>query len=214
MRLGTYFRKVLLDRIGIKCNPNDVILDVGCFDGYWLSTQKAKEKYGLDIDTIKKYRGIKYIKASALDMPFPDSKFDKVFSFDVIEHVPENTEVNFLSELIRVTKPGGEIIITCPSDKIRIFPQFLTKFANKKWGHYKYPGLSKNKLLGYLTQFKEIKYEASDLNTRYFLNLYLLLSILWRLNPNLTKKLIVFLMDKELKNLNGYNGYYLLLINK
>jgi ubiquinone/menaquinone biosynthesis C-methylase UbiE len=214
MRLGTYFRKELLNKINIKSNSSDVVLDVGCFDGYWLSTQKAKQKYGLDIDIVKKYKNIKYIKASALDIPFPKNKFDRVFAFDVIEHVPENTEIKFLSELIRVTKPGGEIVITCPSNKIRIFPQFLTEFASKKWQHFKYPGLSRNNLTKYLSKFKEIRYDISDLNTKYFLQLYLMLSLLWRLNPNLTKKLILFLLDKELQSLRGNNGYYIIKIRR
>lgn len=110
MRLGTYFRKELLDKLNIKTFPEDIVLDVGCFDGYWLSTQKAKEKYGLDLDIVKKYKDVNYVYGSGLDIPFKNNKFNKVFAFDVIEHLPKNTEVKFLSELIRTTKFSGEII--------------------------------------------------------------------------------------------------------
>jgi ubiquinone/menaquinone biosynthesis C-methylase UbiE len=77
MRLGTYYRAELLKLLNIKADKENV-LDVGCFDAYWLSTQSAKNKYALDIDIDKKYRNINYIKASALDIPFEDNKFDQV----------------------------------------------------------------------------------------------------------------------------------------
>ena len=45
-------------------------------------------------------------------IPFPDSSFDHVFSSEVFEHVENLDEI--LSELHRVLKPGGKILITVP----------------------------------------------------------------------------------------------------
>lgn len=214
MRLGTYFRKQLLEKLNIESNFNDSILDVGCFDGYWLSTQKAKEKYGLDVDIKRKYKKIKYIKASALKMPLNNDMFNKVFAFDVIEHIPVNTEKNFLSELIRVTKNKGNIYLTFPSDKIKIFPWFLTKYISKKWGHFKYLGLNRKMINSLLTNFKNIKYEIITLNTRYYLTFYLLLRILWLLNPKITKIFLKYIIKKDINNLKGETGYFLVIIKK
>jgi len=214
MRLGTYFRKELLDKLNIKTFPEDIVLDVGCFDGYWLSTQKAKEKYGLDLDIVKKYKDVNYVYGSGLDIPFKNNKFNKVFAFDVIEHLPKNTEVKFLSELIRTTKFSGEIILTFPSDSIRIWPNFMTNFISKRWGHYKYLGLSKHQIGKFLNNFKKIKYEIRDLNTRKYLDYYLILRFLWILDYKITKSIIRKLVKNEVKNLKGCYGYYLLIITK
>jgi len=46
-------------------------------------------------------------------LPFSDSQFDFTISYETIEHVA-NYE-NFFSELIRVTKKDGIIILTCPN---------------------------------------------------------------------------------------------------
>ncbi|MDX6611409.1 MAG: hypothetical protein QOD75_595 [Blastocatellia bacterium] len=44
--------------------------------------------------------------------PFPDNEFDEVISRHVIEHVPD--VMAFVSELHRITKPGGRIKIVTP----------------------------------------------------------------------------------------------------
>jgi SAM-dependent methyltransferase len=44
--------------------------------------------------------------------PFPDSEFDVVECFDVIEHV--ESVVNCLQEVHRVLRPGGRITLTTP----------------------------------------------------------------------------------------------------
>lgn len=46
-------------------------------------------------------------------LPFPDDLFDYVTSFETVEHIPEY-EV-FLSELQRVLKPGGTLVISTPN---------------------------------------------------------------------------------------------------
>lgn len=48
-------------------------------------------------------------QASIYDMPFPDSSFDKVFCFGVLQHTPD-FEASVRS-LIRKAKPGSEIVV-------------------------------------------------------------------------------------------------------
>lgn len=45
-------------------------------------------------------------------IPFPDARFDSVFSSEVFEHVFNLDEI--LPEINRVLKPGGRMLITCP----------------------------------------------------------------------------------------------------
>jgi SAM-dependent methyltransferase len=96
----------------------DVILDVGCGDGSTLFRYFKtipREFYGLegspDFQAKAQARGI---KVTSCDLngrwPYPDDKFDVVFSNQVIEHV-HNARL-FAVEAFRVLKPGGTAIIT------------------------------------------------------------------------------------------------------
>ncbi len=46
-------------------------------------------------------------------LPYDDGTFDAVLSIEVIEHVED--QFAFLRELVRVTKPGGRVIVTTPN---------------------------------------------------------------------------------------------------
>lgn len=80
------------------------ILDVGC------GTNKAEGAIGLDnnprtgADVIHDLGDIPY--------PFADNEFDLVVSNHVVEHVPD--VMAFISELHRITRPGGRIKLLTP----------------------------------------------------------------------------------------------------
>ncbi|MBM3272749.1 class I SAM-dependent methyltransferase, partial [Candidatus Kaiserbacteria bacterium] len=44
-----------------------------------------------------------------------DHSFDVVFSFQVLEHIPPDELPKAISEIARVTKPDGKIIVSVPS---------------------------------------------------------------------------------------------------
>lgn len=54
----------------------------------------------------------KFFCASITDLPFPDSSFQTIYSFDVLEHVADID--GGLSELNRVLD-GGKLILTIPN---------------------------------------------------------------------------------------------------
>jgi Methylase involved in ubiquinone/menaquinone biosynthesis len=80
------------------------ILDVGC------GANKYEGAIGLDnnprtaADVIHDLGEIPY--------PFPDDEFDLIVSRHVVEHVPD--VMAFITELYRITKPGGRIRLVTP----------------------------------------------------------------------------------------------------
>lgn len=52
---------------------------------------------------------VNYQVADALHQPFRDGQFDLIWSMESGEHMPDKAQ--FISELTRVCKPGGKILI-------------------------------------------------------------------------------------------------------
>lgn len=107
----------LVNRFGMQRGEN--LLDVGCGRGEFLSgfINLGLDGHGLDqsmyAKTYKKINNIEVINLEREPFPYPDNKFDYVFSKSVIEHFyyPEK----IMSEIYRVLKPGGLVITMCPS---------------------------------------------------------------------------------------------------
>jgi len=213
MRLGTYYRAQILKQWGIKADK-PFVLDVGGYDGYWLSTQKAKNKYVLDPDIRPDYKNIHYIKGSALRIPFAANHFDQVFAFDVLEHIEAGKDQKFLDELIRVAKKGGEIILSVPSDKIKFFPAFTANYVSKKWGHFKCHGYSKQQLNKLLAKYKDINCQITDFPAFFYLLFYFPLRLCWPVLPTLVMKLIDLIAVYDSKRKSVDNDFYIVKINK
>jgi SAM-dependent methyltransferase len=63
---------------------------------------------------IARARGFNAIQADARDLPLPDSSFDVLVAFDVLEHIEEDDLA--AAEIFRVLKPGGVALIAVPCD--------------------------------------------------------------------------------------------------
>lgn len=95
------------------------ILDLGCLKGEFSLELKKKEwnVFGGDISsalTEAKKKGIKCIKFD-FEKPFPfkDNSFDGVFAGEIIEHIFDTDF--FVSELNRILKPEGFLVISTPN---------------------------------------------------------------------------------------------------
>jgi len=101
------------------------ILDIGCGDGVlaYLIYQHSKATItGLDYDKSSleaakkifkaKKAKAKFISGSAYKLPFKTGSFDIVVSTEVIEHLSKTNK--YLSEINRVVKSKGKVIITTP----------------------------------------------------------------------------------------------------
>lgn len=63
------------------------------------------------------------IVSDITDIPEPDASFDAVLCVEVLEHVPK--PVDAISELVRLLKPGGTLILTAPFCALTHFSPFF-----------------------------------------------------------------------------------------
>ncbi len=94
------------------------ILDIGCGRGRWLSFFENKYSAivaGVDLSEHAvqacKNRGFNGYKASITQMPFEDNCFDFISSITVLMHLPCELKEKAISEIGRVLKADGKIII-------------------------------------------------------------------------------------------------------
>ena len=101
--------------------PGDKVLDLGCGNGRFFEFLKDKDVNYIGVDfsekliefAKKKYPKIKFQVADALNLPFPNNYFDKIYSIAVLHHIPsEEFRVQFLKEARRILKPNGFLILT------------------------------------------------------------------------------------------------------
>nr|GEW17771.1 gamma-tocopherol methyltransferase [Tanacetum cinerariifolium] len=100
------------------------IVDVGCGIGgssRYLAKKYGAECCGITLSPVQVERAqaladaqglgdkVSFQVADALNQPFPDGKFDLVWSMESGEHMPD--KLKFVSELVRVAAPGATIII-------------------------------------------------------------------------------------------------------
>jgi ubiquinone/menaquinone biosynthesis C-methylase UbiE len=103
---------------------------VGCGIGYGADELSNRASLVIGIDIWKegiryahnKYTRSHFLVASALNLPFRDSCFDVVTSFQVIEHIEEENVIRYLQEIKRILKEGGMFIVTTPNRKLRLLP--------------------------------------------------------------------------------------------
>jgi ubiquinone/menaquinone biosynthesis C-methylase UbiE len=90
------------------------VLEVGCGTGLILEQLQlvARRAVGVDLSpgmlAHAQQRGLEAVEGNATDLPFLDASFDVTCSFKVLAHVESICEA--LSEMSRVTRPGGRII--------------------------------------------------------------------------------------------------------
>jgi SAM-dependent methyltransferase len=109
--------------MGTSLNEAKRVLDFGCGCGRtlrWLAeSYPTTEFYGVDVDAdaiawcAKNLEGSTFVNTSKLPpLPFPSGHFDIVYCFSVFTHLDEALQNIWLSELKRVVRPQGIVILT------------------------------------------------------------------------------------------------------
>lgn len=124
----------------------DRILDVGCGSGrhmgetvrhsgtltvgtdLHLTDLLETEKRLAVLDAMGEIRGSWTLTASDITaLPFPDHAFDIVICSEVLEHIPDHRAA--MAELVRVLKPGGDLVISVP----RYYPEKICWMLSREY---------------------------------------------------------------------------------
>lgn len=101
---------------------NKTVLDVACGTGYGIGVLQDRARYVVGVDvsfdalTIAKHEcgdRSAILSGDGVRLPFADNGFDAVTSFETLEHLEKRPE--FLSEMRRVLKPRGVLILSTPN---------------------------------------------------------------------------------------------------
>lgn len=124
---------------------NGRLLDSGCGLGAYLDAfgRFSELRFGHDVEHARLVEAIPtatgIVQAVGERLPFAAGSFDFVFSNEVIEHVQDDAQ--YAAEMVRVTRPGGRIVIFCPNrwhwmEQHGIYWRGEYRFGNKPLVNY------------------------------------------------------------------------------
>src|SRR3989344_4333341 len=112
--------KLRLRKVLPFVKQGDIVLDFGCgYHALFLNEISHIIKKGVgvdyDVDEISHTHNIELKKLRFINkLPFPDKSFDKVFMLAVIEHLSPESGKRLMSEISRILKKGGKLVLTTP----------------------------------------------------------------------------------------------------
>lgn len=118
--LGVFVNPFYLARSALQAAMRDAarelsgrLLDVGCGTQPYRSLFEVSEYVGLEVDSpVARARAVADMYYAGAVFPFEPASFDSVLCNQVLEHVFNPDE--FLSEITRVLRPGGKLLLTVP----------------------------------------------------------------------------------------------------
>lgn len=95
------------------------VLEIGTGTGYGIEIIAPKAQRLVTVDKhapdpeLLRLENVEFRKCTVPPLPFEAERFDSVVSFQVIEHIRRDEA--FVSEIHRVLRPGGQVILTTPN---------------------------------------------------------------------------------------------------
>ncbi len=109
----TYIAKLTAVRKWLDALPAGTrVLDAGCGEGVLVDEYAARLSI-VGVDAFYSSDRVQHGLLTAL--PFDPGSFDRGLCLDVLEHLPFVEQPVALSELYRVLKPGGELLVSIPN---------------------------------------------------------------------------------------------------
>lgn len=210
MRLGSYYRKKCFQSLFKKLEGTK-ILDIGGYDGYFISDLNFPKKVVVDIFLKKIYPDLVYKKGSYLTLPNYKEKYDMIFLFDVLQYIDTP---HFLFRIIAKRMNKNSILfISVPHPEMSVFPSFVSKWLHKKWGDFVHIGYSKKEIQEFLP--KNLKIEKAYLvKEKYFRSLYFPLRFIWGINKRFGQIMVNIILKMEKKDFFGKYGHMYIKITK
>ena len=129
------------DKLGIvrRFRSSGTLLDVGCGAGFFVreASKAGFSAQGVEfsheaVDFGMREGGIRITEGDLLDAQFPDSSFDIVTLWHVLEHLPRPVEA--LKRIRALLKPGGVLVIAVPN-----FDSVQARVFRGRWYHLEVP---------------------------------------------------------------------------
>ncbi|MFL9915762.1 methyltransferase domain-containing protein [Paraburkholderia fungorum] len=135
-------RRRAMEMLDIR--PGHHVLDTGCGSGNAIlalaaSTGPSGKIVGLDSSAVmigearKRFPAsalpVEFVEGDVLDLPFLDASFDRVRADRLLLHVDD--PVKGLSEMVRVLKPGGRIVVCEPASSTSFLDSCYPETARK-----------------------------------------------------------------------------------
>ncbi len=113
-------REMIIDILGQS--RGQVHIDIGSAEGYVTCELEKVVPRVIAVDTegsyLRKARAVcsraEFVQASITDLPVRNSSTDSITVLEVLEHLPRKVIEKGMSEIDRVLRPGGSLIISVP----------------------------------------------------------------------------------------------------
>jgi ubiquinone/menaquinone biosynthesis C-methylase UbiE len=140
------FREKVLDLACLR--PGESILDVGCGTGTLAIAAKRRvgptgTVHGVDASPVMIARAGKKARKTGVEvlfttevveaLPFPDAQFDVVLNTLMLHHLSQTARQECASEMRRVLKPGGRVLVVDFGEASRARKSFFAHFP--RHGH-------------------------------------------------------------------------------
>lgn len=150
------------------------VLELGCGEGRGIDIILRKSKSFTAIDKIKdvieklssKYKDNVFISSNFPPLSdIEDNSFDTIISFQVIEHIQDDTQ--YISEIERILRPGGVALITTPNIKMTLTrnPWHVREYTSEELNNLCRKYFSQVDVLGISGNTKVIEYYNQNLES-------------------------------------------------